>query len=122
MPERSILLVEDNIALRETLAQVLRDERFHVVTAGNGIEALRHLRNGHSFGVVLLDLVMPEMDGWEFRRVQREDARIAAIPVIAMSASGPGAIKHRPIDADEFLPKPVDLDHLIETIRRVIST
>jgi len=77
--------VEDEKDLRELLAEVLQDHGYTVATAANGREALDRLASGPLPALILLDLMMPVMTGWEFRRRQIQDVRIAAIPVIAFS-------------------------------------
>jgi len=64
--------------------------------------------------LIVLDLLMPTMDGWEFRLRQKKDPRIAGIPVVVVSASSAA----RPIDADSILRKPVDIDRFLETVAR----
>lgn len=81
-----IMIVEDNTELRETLADLLTPEGYSVDCAANGQEALAHLRSALPPRLILLDLMMPVMDGWEFVRELRRDPRWAAIPVVIMSA------------------------------------
>src|SRR6185437_1012184 len=85
-----ILVVEDDSELREVLADVLEARGFRAVTATNGREGLRQIR-AYEPDVVVLDLCMPLMDGWQFRLEQERDPSIASIPVIAMSASDSAA-------------------------------
>src|SRR5262245_7048564 len=81
-----LLLVEDDVSIRSALAEMLGDEGFTVTTAENGRAALDQLRQGPAPDVIVLDLMMPEMDGWEFRVAQRADPLLAGIPLLAMSA------------------------------------
>src|SRR5512136_1149583 len=83
--ERRVLVVEDDRDMREALVEVLRLESYLVDAAGDGSQALELARRRHP-DVILLDLMMPVMSGWEFRATQLQDERIAAIPVIVMSA------------------------------------
>src|SRR5688572_26345960 len=85
MPD-PVLVVEDDPDLREMMEQVLHLEGFAPLTAPNGREALTLLGSGAPVKVILLDLMMPIMDGWEFRRLQQADPRLAAIPIVVMSA------------------------------------
>lgn len=114
-----ILLVEDDFAIRETVADVLSCEGFQVTCAANGAEALRRLDEATAQpGLILLDLMMPVMDGQAFRSAQRSDPRIAAIPVIVLSASaGVEATVDRMAPA-AFLPKPFELDRLLHAVDR----
>jgi DNA-binding SARP family transcriptional activator len=111
-----ILVIDDDAASRETMAELLAAEGYSVACAANGWEALNHLRRSLLPHVILLDLMMPVMDGWEFRRQQLRDSALAAIPVIVLSflvdisqdASAPGSIS--------YLPKPVDFGRLITLV------
>src|SRR5262249_48882765 len=104
-PQLRVLLVEDDADLRDALCDALADPGHHVVTAVDGAEGLRRLREDRP-DVVVLDLMMPKLDGWQFRVAQREDPMIAATPVIAISASSSATAAA--VDADLFLRKPLD--------------
>jgi CheY-like chemotaxis protein len=85
---RSILLVEDDEDFRLGLAELLRSEGYLVTCAANGLEALSYLRSGAANpSVVLLDLKMPVMSGWDFRAKMLEEPSFASIPVILLSAA-----------------------------------
>jgi two-component system chemotaxis response regulator CheY len=90
LPNRPILLVDDQFDVQEVTRLVLESEGYRVVTANDGSEALRMLRDGLRPSVIVLDLMMPGMDGIAFRRVQIEDPELAAIPTIIYSASSAG--------------------------------
>jgi CheY-like chemotaxis protein len=118
-PNPRILLVEDDPALRATLAEVLEERGYQVDTAGNGRQALDTLDRTPTPSAILLDLAMPVMDGWAFRAAQQRDPRLARIPTIVLSASlhsdgrrfdGPA-----PVAA---LAKPFDLSRLLDALRR----
>jgi CheY-like chemotaxis protein len=111
-----VLIVEDDAETREMIGRFLELEGFAVEVAANGRQALDRLDAGARACVILLDLMMPVMDGWEFRRVQVKDEDLAKIPVIVFSAAG--RERMRQIDANEYLSKPVDLDALLESISR----
>jgi CheY-like chemotaxis protein len=114
-----ILLVEDDFAIRETVADVLEGEGFEVACAANGEEALARLGDGSSQpGVILLDLMMPVMDGWAFRSAQRLDPRIAGIPVVVVSTGAGAEETLDRLAPDAFLPKPFDLDRLLDVVGR----
>jgi CheY-like chemotaxis protein len=112
-----LLVVEDDEMIRDALSDLLRDEGANVIAVVNGREALRELRAGRPPDLILLDLMMPVMDGWEFRVEQRADPNLAHIPLIAMSADM--SAKARAIAADAYLRKPLDFSELVERIRAV---
>ena len=107
----TILIVEDDIDTREMLGRFLELEGYRVETAENGKRALERLGSGVEACVILLDLMMPVMDGWQFRQEQTRNAELADIPVIVVSAAGRERIQK--IDADAYLSKPVDLEELL---------
>jgi CheY-like chemotaxis protein len=98
-PRGQILLVDDDHAIAAALAAVL-DEGYAVRAARDGNEALACLRQGASPDLIILDLMMPVIDGWQFRTIQRGDPRLADIPVLAMSADG--TFKAKPVDPGEL--------------------
>jgi CheY-like chemotaxis protein len=111
-----VLIVEDDADLREMMAQLLLLEGFQAHTAANGREALEYLHHGHSPNLILLDLMMPVMDGWEFRREQQRDPELAKVPVVVLSALDP--TRAADIGAVECLKKPLDFDRLLSLVRR----
>jgi CheY-like chemotaxis protein len=113
--EPCILLVEDDDGAREALSDCLEMEGFSVASARNGREALDYLKTSPLPKVILLDLFMPVMTGWDFRAAQKNDAAIADIPVVVVTAFGSGVTKQ--IDAAMILHKPLDLDRLLTVIR-----
>ena len=96
------------------LGRFLELEGFRVELAANGKQALERLNAGVHPCVILLDLMMPVMDGWQFRREQVHNRDLADIPVIVVSAAGKDRIAE--IDADAYLSKPVDLEQLLERV------
>ena len=119
MKEPTVLIVEDDVDTREMLGRYLELEGFRVETAANGRQALERLEAGSEPSVIVLDLMMPVMDGWQFRREQARRDEIANIPVIVVSAAGKDRISQ--IDADAYRSKPVDLDELKAHIDGVIG-
>src|SRR5579862_1066400 len=115
---RSLLVVEDDADIREALDGLLSMEGFRVSGCSNGREALDWLRNSPKPDLILLDLMMPVMDGWQFRVAQKEDPELAHIPVLALSADS--TAKAAAIDAEAYLKKPVDYDTLVDTIDRLL--
>ena len=114
-----LLLVEDDSSIRLALAEMLGDEGFSVATADNGRDALDQLRRGAPPDVIVLDLMMPVMDGWEFRVEQRGDPLIAGIPLLAMSADL--SAKARAIAADAYLRKPIDFPDLLRHLHALVA-
>ena len=112
--ERHVLVVDDDGDIRETLTEVLSVAGFRVSAAANGLEALDLLRAAPC-DLVVLDLMMPVMSGWEFRDEQLRDPAIAHVPVIVVSA----ARAPRPVTAAAFLPKPFDLDAILNLADRL---
>jgi CheY-like chemotaxis protein len=114
-----VLVVEDEDHVRDAMAPLLEREGYEVRSAENGREALRSLKTELLPDIILLDLRMPVMDGWEFRARQLDDPLLGRIPVVAVSADGtPQALA---ISARAFLRKPVTADELLGTIGRVLS-
>lgn len=112
------LVVEDDRDAREALSEVLEHEGFRTNGAANGREALDFLRSGHPVSLVLLDLTMPVMDGWEFCEELAKDDRLADLPVAILTASASYTrLPVRRCDAG-FFAKPLDFDRLLETVRR----
>ena len=101
------------------LGRFLELEGFRVELASNGKQALERLHSGVHPCVILLDLMMPVMDGWQFRRQQVQDQQLAGIPVIVVSAAGKDRISE--IDANAYLSKPVDLEQLLERVTQYCS-
>jgi signal transduction histidine kinase len=115
---RSLLVIEDDADIREALDGLLSMEGFRVTGCSNGREALDWLRMSPKPDLILLDLMMPIMDGWQFRVAQKDDPELATIPVLALSADS--TAKAAAIDAEAYLKKPVDYDTLIATIDRLL--
>jgi CheY-like chemotaxis protein len=111
----SILVVEDDPDVRGVLEDVLQAEGYTVGTAANGLEALNALRS-QRYGIVLLDLMMPVMNGWQFLDARAADPALADIPVVAVTAV---TAAHLP--PVRTLRKPFELSELIRAIREVVS-
>jgi CheY-like chemotaxis protein len=115
-----VLLVEDEDSIREALASMLRERGLAVLMAANGIEALDLLQRGLRPAAILLDLMMPGMDGWDFRQRQLDDPRLAAIPTIVVTSAGFSTQSIRAQFGDVgFVPKPFDEEVLLEAIEKV---
>ena len=114
-----LLLVEDDPSIRATLAEMLSDEGYVVTTATHGRDALEMLRLAPVPDAIVLDLMMPVMDGWEFRIEQRADPLIAGIPLLAMSADL--SPKARAIAADAYVRKPIDFPEMLRLLRDIVG-
>jgi CheY-like chemotaxis protein len=110
--EARILIVEDDEDAREAMVALLQMKGYQAVPAGNGKEALDYLRRAPAPDLILLDLWMPVMDGWQFRTEQAKDPRLAEIPVIVVTALS----DRTDVDADEIIAKPVDVDRLLTSV------
>jgi CheY-like chemotaxis protein len=112
--ERSpVLVVDDDPDIRETLREVIEAEGYVVATAANGRAALASLLDGLRPSLIVLDLMMPAMSGWDVLSAIRGDRALADIPVAVISASGG---RTPPPGATHFLRKPIDLDHLLDVV------
>jgi CheY-like chemotaxis protein len=109
----TILVVEDNDDVREMMTVALELEGHEVHAAANGRQALVQLENGLQPCLILLDLMMPVMNGWEFRSALKRDDRFKDIPVVVISAVGSDL---GGIGMGAFLPKPVDVDTLLSVV------
>lgn len=117
---KHILIVEDSKDIQDLLARLLNSSGYKTDCANNGLEALEFL---HSLkilpGLILLDLMMPEMDGYGFREAQAKIARFASIPIIVMTAHGDVQSKALKIGAKASLKKPFsDIETILDTIGR----
>ena len=115
---RAVMLVEDDGDIRGMITMLLELEGYRVLATSNGHDALQLLRDGERPCVILLDLMMPVMNGWQFRAEQARDPAIAEIPVVVISGDGRGAEKSTSIQASGYLKKPIDLDTLLSTVGR----
>lgn len=116
-----ILVVEDDVDFRKIVVEVLEQEGFRVHEAENGAEALARLRSpGKRTDLILLDLGMPVMDGEDFRHWQRQDPRLASIPVLVLSADLHARRKAAALGVSGFLSKPFELEQLVATVKRLL--
>lgn len=113
---KPILVVEDNDDVRQALSVLLQLEGYSVQTATNGSEGLAKLREGPEPCLVILDLAMPSMDGYDFRRQQLQDERLAHIPTIVCSGDGRVADKATELGAVAFYKKPIEIDEFLQLV------
>ena len=112
-----ILVVDDNEALRENLAEALQLEGYDVAVASDGVGALGHLDGDAAFAAILLDLTMPGMDGREVLARIRGDPRLASLPVVL--TTGHSGRSRAGVPADAFLTKPFGVRELLAALRKV---
>ena len=115
--EHLVLLVDDHEEARDALAMLLKNEGFAVREASDGQEALDALYDGPRPCLVVLDLMMPGMDGWEFRRRQLRSPLFARIPTVVLSGHANLSAAATGLSAHEILAKPVVLGRLLELVR-----
>ena len=107
-----LLIVDDEVAILEALTDILSVEGYEVATAANGAEGLKQVHENRP-DLILLDLMMPVMDGQEMLRRMKEDPGLRAIPVVVMSA---GRVTKAELQGSRFLAKPFELDDLLDTV------
>ncbi len=119
MSEGVILVVDDDEGLRESLCEILNEEGYRTVAAADGAQALAWLRSSEAAPrLILLDLMMPVMNGWQFRERQRDDPRLSKIPVVVLTAAG---ATRGTVDADAMMAKPVRLDDLLALVGQYLA-
>ena len=111
-----ILIIEDDDAVALAIASLLEEAGHRAVRVPDGHQALRELRSGERTCVILLDMTMPRMNGWQFREEQLKDKALADIPVILCTADGRAREKARAIGAAGWLRKPLDPDRLLRAV------
>lgn len=112
---KSILVVEDDDGIRDVMRFALETEGYSVFTAANGKEGLEMLPRMSKPCLILLDLMMPVMDGWEFSEALEKDMVMATIPIVVVSAFGD---RKQPIGSKGLIKKPVDLEMLLQIAGR----
>ncbi len=117
---RTILVIEDDPDVRSALAELLASEGYEVAATADGGEALDTLRGGLRPSVIVLDLMMPKVDGWDFRRAQLEDPVLATVPVVLVTAAGfsPDSMRSQ-LGPIELHPKPIQPNVLLATLARL---
>lgn len=112
-PCKTILVVEDDAGIRETLSYALELEGYRVVSASNGREGIAALERVHNPCMILLDLMMPVLNGWQFVEAISKVQSYARIPIVILTAFADTA---KSIRADAIIPKPIDLDTLLRAV------
>lgn len=115
---KNILVVEDDTSIRELLVELLESEGYTVSSAINGLEGLKLLQQKSRPDLILIDLMMPVMDGYTFRTEQLKNPLWAQIPTVVMSAEANAKEKMKNFNITAFLSKPVELDTILKTVSR----
>ena len=114
-----ILIVDDDLAIRDVLTELLEDEGYRAVAVSDGMKALDYLWQCQERPcLILLDLMMSILNGWEFRDRQMKDPAIATIPVTIISAAVDDQQGVALLGVDHYLSKPLDLTALLATVQR----
>jgi CheY-like chemotaxis protein len=118
IPNRSgpVLIVDDDADVRDAFRSILESEGYAIATVENGQEALDYLSDHSRPCVIVLDLMMPVLNGWDFLASQQSDPALATIPVVVVSSAGETCRRH--LGHCEELPKPVGFDRLVATVAR----
>jgi CheY-like chemotaxis protein len=116
--KKEILLVEDDPDVSDMMALYLESEGYHVAAAANGQEALNYLERSGRPALILLDLMMPVMNGWEFRERLRQTPGLAQIPVVLLSADSKVPEEAARLGVASYLRKPVEFERLLRVIER----
>jgi CheY-like chemotaxis protein len=115
---KRILLVDDHFTTRELMSMILGGVGYRVSTAANGKEAMEHLRTHERPDLILLDLRMPVMDGWELREVLKNDQALASIPVVVLSGADERGEDVPNLQGTPFLRKPVQTEELLLVVKQ----
>jgi CheY-like chemotaxis protein len=116
---KHILIVEDDHDVAQSVAEVLEASGYGTGIAANGLEALDYLQTHTQTDLILLDMMMPVMDGWQFREEQRKLPAFDSIPVVIVTADGNARGKAEAIQAAGLVSKPVTIDGLLNEVERI---
>ena len=116
---KTVLLVDDDMRNVFALTSVLEEKGLNIIVARNGLESLEKLKEHQDIALVLMDIMMPKMDGYEAMREIRKDARLKKLPIIALTAKAMMGDRAKCIEAgaNDYLAKPVDTDKLLSMLR-----
>lgn len=122
MESRKILVIEDDNDIRRNMKVLLESEGYEVEVAANGKEGLQVLDGATALpALIILDLMMPVMDGFEFRHEQQRSSKYAKIPVVIMTADGHVREKQTKLQAEAGIPKPPDIDLVLRVTTEVLA-
>src|SRR5947207_11855033 len=119
LPGKKVLIVDDDMRNIFALSTVLEDHDMVIVSADNGKDAIKILREGEPVDIVLMDIMMPEMDGMETMREIRKIPRLKNLPIVAVTAKAMKGDREKCIEAGawDYLSKPVDPEQLLAVLR-----
>ncbi len=121
-PSNRLLIIDDALEMHSMLRTLLSEEGYVVHCVSNGQAALRYLRSVEELpGLIFLDLMMPIMDGYEFREAQLSDPRLANTPVVIITADGHIESKKNKIQAVDSIRKPIDVDVMLQVVARYLN-
>jgi CheY-like chemotaxis protein len=119
---RHVLIVEDDVDIRESVVEVLEDEGYVVSAAADGKQALDLLgSSAPPPDIILLDLMMPVMNGYQFREEQQKDPRLSAIPVLVVTADANARTKAGALNAAGFVQKPLKIQPLLDLLEKLLD-
>ena len=121
---KNLVCIEDDLELVEILKVILKSRGYELTGARGGSEGLETLRRVKP-DLVLLDLMMPDMDGWEVHRQMKADADLCRIPVIIVTADSQPVTKHRGLEVakvDDYIVKPFDVHELVRRIEKALDS
>lgn len=116
---KSIMVVDDDSDIRESVRDLLESKGYDVLTAANGLEALAQLQKGARPALILLDLMMPVMDGYQFVAEQRKSATFGQIPILVVTANMRSGQNAASIGANGYVQKPFKNRVLLESVERL---
>ena len=119
--EGHILLVEDDPELRESMVDILEDEGYRVSAANDGVQALAALAAGPRPNIILLDMMMPKMNGAQFSAEQLKNPQWVSIPVVLLTAHVMSDPERENLRADAFIKKPFEIPTLLDVIIRILE-
>ena len=111
-----ILIVEDDAENAASLREVLQEEGYAIERAADGADALQLLKDGMRPDLLLVDLMMPNIDGWKLATALREDTNLRSIPIVLLTADARGKEAAAQLGVNAYLSKPVDLGMLLDTV------
>ncbi|AYO58227.1 response regulator [Chryseobacterium sp. 6424] len=121
--KKEILIIDDDSKNIFALTAVLKAKKYQCVSALSASEGLEILRNNHQIAVVLMDMMMPEMDGYEAISLMKNDTALKTIPVIAITAQAMTGDREKCLEAgaDGYISKPVNVDELLQELTKIIN-
>ncbi len=117
--DQTLLVIDDDLEIRDSLKELLESEGFHVVLAQDGRRGVEAIRDGLRPHLILLDLMMPVMNGWEFLTARQADTLFSSIPVVVISAN---LERFQDFPVCGRLEKPIDVSQLLRVVRRCASS